>query len=483
MDLFVFIHVTDPTKVKIVKRELHAESELEASLDKLFDEGDGTNKGDSAAGGDYKAEIELVTSVQDNATKDIVAKRHKHHRRKRQAVTDASELLASSILNAEVGIQAVETLPLVTSLVSATSKREGGDLADLITRGNIRTVGPTKRSVAPPLVITKAMITCTTIVRPNVAGSSCIPRKELSIGYQEVKSETLHELFVLRWNVSNDTLLDDHDSSWEFINHLSPLMLFSEIRLMDYHHLFMEFNVETAHQSCLNAEVRMHTEYCLNEKRRIELECVNQANLLKARDDEVEKLKAQLLLKETKATEDTHLHAQVFDLKLKDLNVVVSSLKSENDGIVDQVHALETTPFGLCKQKEGRNLADVTAYNPAVEVDFNSPLQNLHGVDFPLLSKLKSHKDTSVEDIMSLLRLEGPLLDAPDMSDLMVSSMGIWTPLSEPLSVQNLTGTADTSDSVPATVGATTTLSTTFASSSSIPLIIIEDYEIVFVDG
>ncbi|GKF96959.1 hypothetical protein Tco_0292780, partial [Tanacetum coccineum] len=38
------------------------------------------------------------------------------------------------------------------------------------------------------------------------------------------------------------------------------------------------------------------------------------------------------------------------DLELKDLNVVVSSLKSQNDGLVDQVHTLEATCSSLRDQ-------------------------------------------------------------------------------------------------------------------------------------
>ncbi|GKC80981.1 hypothetical protein Tco_1136698, partial [Tanacetum coccineum] len=146
---------------------------------------------------------------------------------------------------------------------------------------------------------------------------------------------------------------------------------------MDYHHMFTEFNVGTARQACLNMEVRMRTEYYLSERKRLESECEKQADLLKARDAEVESLKAQLLLKETEAAEVARLCAQVFaaeatekihadeidalkqrnvaleseknfvngkvtelqysvstkDLELKDLNVVVSSLKSQNDGL------------------------------------------------------------------------------------------------------------------------------------------------------
>ncbi|GKC59045.1 hypothetical protein Tco_1086643, partial [Tanacetum coccineum] len=83
MDLSAFIHVVDPTKVKVVERECaegekkllestvghvvpllpvapaHSESELEASVDKLFDKGGSADQGDFAAGGGHDAEIEL----------------------------------------------------------------------------------------------------------------------------------------------------------------------------------------------------------------------------------------------------------------------------------------------------------------------------------------------------------------------------------------------------------------------------------------
>ncbi|GKE90722.1 hypothetical protein Tco_1571817 [Tanacetum coccineum] len=61
--------------------------------------------------------------------------------------------------------------------------------------------------------------------------------------------------------------------------------------------------------------------------------------------------------------------------------------------------------------------------------------------------------------------------------------LGVWTPLSEPLSLQNLVGAANTSISVPSATGTTTTLSTTFAFASSIPPISVEDYEIIHTDG
>ncbi|GKC84750.1 hypothetical protein Tco_1140467, partial [Tanacetum coccineum] len=64
---------------------------------------------------------------------------------------------------------------------------------------------------------------------------------------------------------------------------------------------------------------------------------------LKAGDVEIENLKAQLLLKEAEAAEAARLRIHVStveadekDLELKDFNVTVSSLKSQNDGLVDQ---------------------------------------------------------------------------------------------------------------------------------------------------
>nr|GEW07709.1 hypothetical protein [Tanacetum cinerariifolium] len=166
---------------------------------------------------------------------------------------------------------------------------------------------------------------------------------------------------------------------------------------------------------------------------------------------------------------------------------------------------------------------------PDAEVDFNTALQELRKVDFPLLAKLKSYKDANTEEIMNMLRLEGALADAPGMNYLQPdveqlkvpihkskdrvvlgetsllfalsvshsrverirenvtaqrsALVGVWTLLSEPLSVTRLMGEASTPGVVPVAYVTTTALSTTFASASSIPPISIDDYEIVGVDG
>nr|GEW83977.1 hypothetical protein [Tanacetum cinerariifolium] len=91
-----------------------------------------------------------------------------------------------------------------------------------------------------------------------------------------------------------------------------------KIREMDYHHLFTEFNVGIARQVCLNAKVRMRTEYCLSERKRLESENVSLENENETFDRKVAELQSSVFTK---------------DLELKDLYVAV--------------HALETTCFGL----------------------------------------------------------------------------------------------------------------------------------------
>ncbi|GKF52472.1 hypothetical protein Tco_0159382 [Tanacetum coccineum] len=178
--------------------------------------------------------------------------------------------------------------------------------------------------------------------------------------------------------------------------------------------------------------------------------------------------------------------------------------------------------------KEGRVLTDVAAYNPSVEVDYISALQQLQNVNFPLLAKLKSNKDASIEAVMNVLRLKEPLAEKlglnelqPYVDELMVpihhssdkvviggtalslalnvSSIrvrkikenitnqrsvlhDVFVPLSEPLSVAVLTGMEGTSYTVPATADTTTALSTTFASTSTIAPIFVDDYEVVGMD-
>nr|GEY83792.1 hypothetical protein [Tanacetum cinerariifolium] len=546
MGLFAFIQVPDPTKVKVGERECaeeeakllyftigrvdlllpvapaRSENELEASVERLFDEGCSADQVDSAVDVGQEVETGIATGVRIIAEENVVVERPKRPRKKRQAATDAS-----SSSHPPKKLKGTTELPVrqlfMVNLLSATPEHESGAPANSIIGFNIRTIGASKRFVI-------------SLDSSRHSSTHASEAKGDSIIKSDVVPLVITEVVVISHAVD------------------IPLVL----------NMVVKSNMGTACQACLNAKVRMLTKYCLNERKRLESEYEKQVGLLKVRDAKIKSLKAQLLLKETETAEDVHLRAQVcvfeavermHDLELKELNVVVSSLRFQKDGLVGQVHELEATFFGLRGQglqlavtkclnsqeylsalgaaiscaiekgmhdrlsadidhgKAGRNLEDVAAYNPSAEANYTSVLQSLREVGFPLLAELKSHKDASTTNVMDLLRLEGPLVDAPRMSDLQPNIeqlklpihcpedqvilgetyllealdvthshikkirenvaaqrsalIGVWTPLVDPLFVENLVGATDTSNSMPVTAATTTSLSVTFASAVS----------------
>ncbi|GJX96011.1 hypothetical protein Tco_0351809 [Tanacetum coccineum] len=175
------------------------------------------------------------------------------------------------------------------------------------------------------------------------------------------------------------------------VDEFAPPKFFASVRGMEHDQLFTEFNVGAAHQMSLSVKVRMHAEYNVKEKRRLKSVVERQVEVLKVREGEIENLKAQLLLRETEAAEAIRLRAQAsnfeavekslqdetntlkernailekeriaLDVKvteleasvvgkereLTDLNALITSIKSQNDNLVDRVHELETSSSGL----------------------------------------------------------------------------------------------------------------------------------------
>ncbi|GJR78643.1 hypothetical protein Tco_0580476 [Tanacetum coccineum] len=139
---------------------------------------------------------------------------------------------------------------------------------------------------------------------------------------------------------------------------------------------------------------------------------------------------------------------------------------------------------GIEHGKQGRRLEELVAYNPSAEEDYNTALRELRAVEFSLLADLKSNKDASIEAVMNLLRLSDPLANLHEMSGLQPDNIakhrsalaGVFSPLAEPFSVQSLTGAANTSDVMPSAAVTTISLSTTFASASTILPVSMDDY-------
>ncbi|GJW97110.1 hypothetical protein Tco_0178918 [Tanacetum coccineum] len=171
MDLFAFIRTADPTKVRIGERQrgedepklldttvgrtvplnlvapARAESELDASVDKLFDEEGSGNQEEQnySAGGDQGAGIQFVSEAVEKLRDDHgVPGGPFVGGKSRPAI---QHLLAGAVLNVEVRGEIIPTLPFVTSSVSTTPEHEEGDHIDSIARDNLCTIGASQRFV------------------------------------------------------------------------------------------------------------------------------------------------------------------------------------------------------------------------------------------------------------------------------------------------------------------------------------------------
>ncbi|GJZ03919.1 hypothetical protein Tco_0537194 [Tanacetum coccineum] len=406
MDLLSFIRTADPTKVRIGERQrgegepklldttvghtvlllpvapARAESELDASVDRLFDEGgSGTQaeQGDSAGGGRDEQDIVIqsVVTVVTTAVEDD------HETLSGASVGGKSksvvqQLLVGAVQNVVVRGEPIPTLPFVTSSVSVTLEREEEDHTNSLAGANLRTVGAPQRFVIsldsshhsganiaeaeadsfirPSVPLMTMTTSVTSTVDPTttskeklvessvfgdgsssgadhiVGGFSGLTGSDFIVGgiRTVVSPDTdIQKVYVPQWSVTNGSRLDDGRTCREMVDEFAPPRFFASIRGMEHDQLFTEFNVGAARQMSLSAEVRMRDEFNIREKRRLSAVVEEKNLLLKTRDEEVANLKAQLLVKEAEATEAIHLRAEVQTLAYR--NIVLEREKGELD--------------------------------------------------------------------------------------------------------------------------------------------------------
>ncbi|GJX57159.1 hypothetical protein Tco_0287056 [Tanacetum coccineum] len=172
IDLLSFIRTADPSKVRISERQCgedepklldttvrrvvllllvaldRTEGELEASVDKLFDEGGSGNQmeqGDSVSG-ERGVGMQLVIKAAETSVGDVTPL---EGRGTPGGTTVAGKsmpaiqrLLAEVVQNAKVKGELILYLPFVTSFVSATPEREDEDHTDSLAGTNHQTFGP-----------------------------------------------------------------------------------------------------------------------------------------------------------------------------------------------------------------------------------------------------------------------------------------------------------------------------------------------------
>nr|GEW44752.1 hypothetical protein [Tanacetum cinerariifolium] len=339
-----------------------ADSELEASVERLFDEGGSgnqTEQGDSTRGGP-DANIQPVIEAANTVVEDMALVQLRRQRKRKSVVMDVGavshppkklkedrespsgasvgaksrstlhRLLAGAVLNAEVRVMAIPTLTFVTTSVSTTSEREDGDHTNSVAEPNLRTIGAP--SSAP--IMTMATTVISTV-------DSALVAKEKSVK---------PSLF------SNDSSLAggaDPNTG-----------VFSDLTGSD----FLVGGIRTFIDPDTDLQkvyVRMRAEYNVKKKRRLKSVVEKQDELLKARDEEIENLKVQLLLKETKVAEVTRLRAQTTNLEAveKSLRDEVNALKGRSVILEKDRNALDVKVTDLEASVMGkeRDLTDLNA--------------------------------------------------------------------------------------------------------------------------
>ncbi|GKA52064.1 hypothetical protein Tco_0745260 [Tanacetum coccineum] len=484
MDILAFIHTSDPTKVRVIERERnedeprlldttigrtvpllpvapdHAESKLEASVKKLFDEG-----GSGASHPPKKLREDHGTL---SGTSIGGKSRSTFHR-----------LLAGAVLNAEVRVAAIPTLPFVTAYVSTTPEREDSShhSGPTIIEAEVDSLVRSSVPIMTTAITVTSMVDPALIDKEKPAKPSLFFADSSLAGGADLNTSVFSDLTGSEFLVGGiRTVVDPNADLQKMVDKFAPPKFFAYVRGMEHDQLFTEFNVGAARQMSLSVEVRMRVEYNVKERRR-ETEAA-EATRLSARTsnlevvekslrDEVNALKKRntILEKERNAMDvkETDLEASLVgkERDLIDLNAQLTSVKSQNDNLVDRLltqgmelaitKCLNSPEYlfalraaigkaiekgmqdglstGITHGKEGSILTDVAAHNPSTEVDYIVALQRLQNVNFPLLRELKSSKDASIEAVMNILCLEEPLADKLGLNELQPNVDQLMVPI------------------------------------------------------
>nr|GEU32154.1 hypothetical protein [Tanacetum cinerariifolium] len=658
-----------------------AESELDASVKRLFDEGGSGNQTEQvdSIGGGKDVYIQPVIKAANTVVEDVAPMQPKFQGKMKYLVVDAGgashppkksredygtpsgtyvsgksrsalkRLLAGAVFNAEVEVAAIPTLPFMTTSISFTPEREGGDHIDSATGTNLHAIGAPPRFVifldsshhsgtnvaeaeVDSLIRSSVSIMTTVTTITSTVDPSSVAKKKLvkpslfcadsfSAGGTDPTTGVFSDLNGSDFlSMTNGSHLDDDRVCRDMVDEFAPPMFFASVRGMEHNQLFTEFNVRDARQMYLSVEVRMCVEYNVKEKMRLKSVAERQVELLKVKERGIENLKAQLLLREAEAAKAIRLYAQAsnFDVVEKSIRDEMDALNERNailekernaldlkvtkleastvneleissselqekvtvyESFMDQLEKFQDDRMKVVNDKfdklytdfvemalhleekfyphllttvsgrrwlliHGMELAIVKCLNSleylsALRVAIGKAIEKgmqdglyagiVHGKEGMALTNVAAHnssaEDASVEAVMNILRLEGPLAKKlglnerqPNVDQLMVpihrspnkvvvdaivlslaldvSSFRVWrirenienqrlalcdvfVPLADPFSAADLTCTVGTSDTAPATADTNTALSTTFASASSIDPISVDYYEVV----
>ncbi|GKB25040.1 hypothetical protein Tco_0864441, partial [Tanacetum coccineum] len=170
-----------------------------------------------------------------------------------------------------------------------------------------------------------------------------------SIRAEESVGAGSEEIYVPEWTVTKGFEMNDGHLCANMIDHFTPPAFFKTVRGMEHEQLFTEFNVSTARNLSLSSEVRMRAEYNILEKRKWRTLAEEKNTLLEVKDMEIEDLKTQLLRAREESAKVTQLRAQVSGLEATEnsLREEVASAKDRNTFLEQECDSLKLKLTGL----------------------------------------------------------------------------------------------------------------------------------------
>ncbi|GJX96043.1 hypothetical protein Tco_0351841 [Tanacetum coccineum] len=315
-----------------------------------------------------------VTETTDTVVEDVISLQPRRQKKRKTIVADAGgpphppkrlKEDHGTPSGASVGgksMSAVQQLLAEAVQNAEVKEREGEDCIDSITELNLRTISAPQRFVISldsshhsganiaeawvdsfvrpfvPVITASTTITSTAdpavvvkekIVKPSLfsADSTSAGGTDLAIGgFTDLTdsdflvggirivinlNSDLQKIYVPQWKMTNGSRLDDGGVCREIVDEFAPPKFFASVRGMEHYQLFIEFNEKDG--------------------------------LLKARDEEIKSLNAQMLLKEAEAAEAIRLlvEASNFETLEKSLRDEVNALNKRNTILEKERNSLD----------------------------------------------------------------------------------------------------------------------------------------------
>ncbi|GJS31593.1 hypothetical protein Tco_0492213 [Tanacetum coccineum] len=418
MDLFAYINHADPTKVRIGEREVREEEVSLLQLTKgrvvpltgvtdqenaniqgagennTNEEGDDAAVADQIQEGDHVIQDEGVdfVRIEDEVpvvklTEDHGTSGHVGASTGGKSLVTIQELFEQSTLNVEVVVTAVAIVPFFTSFVTPIPECGDGRPTDSVSVANLRTQRPSERFVIssysshdssandevtsivrssmlpPPLMIA----TIATTVIADVAGPSQPASAETSTDTffvsQDLDSETLQQIYVPKWDMINDSALDDPEVCRSMVDQLAPPRLTGLLKDRDAEVASLKAQLTLKEAEALVA-ISLRGQIATVEAAKAAR--VGELDGLKKRNSY---LKGQVaVLESATAIKDAELassNAQIvkvtqelsnFQLSCDELSIKAASFESEKDNLISLVSTLEGTCSGLRDEVSGYKL-------------------------------------------------------------------------------------------------------------------------------